>query len=391
MTIGSTISYYRIVAKLGEGGMGVVYKAEDTKLERTVALKFLAQHLLNDEEAKQRFLREAKAAAALHHSNVCPVHEIDEVDGKTFLAMAFLEGEALEDRIAQGPFSIKEALDIAHQVAEGLDAAHEKGVVHRDIKPANIIVDAKGHATIMDFGLARLTEASRLTKVDTAMGTVAYMSPEQAQGMDVDSRSTALPRAIRPSPAARDCPRRSRPADLHSRGRAHGVGVHRRQVPSRIGMESFVTANRNDLMQILRLAALVLFAVTLAAQSPARDAPIIQIVADYNSARDSQDPQAIEKLFTDDADQLVSTGVWRRGKDTLVKGMLASSAGNPGDRTITVDTVRFVTADVALADARYEIAASANQAARKMWSTFLVVKKPDGWRIAAIRNMLPAK
>ena len=159
MHIGSTISHYRIVEKLGEGGMGVVYRAEDTTLDRPVALKFLADHLLNDTEAKERFLREAKAAAALHHSNVCPVHEIDEVDGKTFLAMAFLEGESLEEHIAQGPLSIKEALDIARQVAEGLDAAHEKGIVHRDIKPANVMVDAKGHATIMDFGLARLTEA----------------------------------------------------------------------------------------------------------------------------------------------------------------------------------------------------------------------------------------
>ena len=169
--------------------MGVVYRAEDTKLERTVALKFLAQHLLNDEEAKERFLREAQAAAALHHPNVCPVYEIDEVDGKTFISMAFLEGESLEERIAQGPLSIKDALDIARQAADGLDAAHEKGIFHRDIKPANIMVDPKGRATIMDFGLARLTEASRLTKLDTAMGTVAYMSPEQAQGMTVDSRS----------------------------------------------------------------------------------------------------------------------------------------------------------------------------------------------------------
>jgi serine/threonine protein kinase/Tol biopolymer transport system component len=169
--------------------MGVVYKAEDTKLERTVALKFLAQHLLDDDEAKERFLREAKAAAALHHSNVCPVYEIDEVDGKTFLAMAFLQGETLEDRIAKGPLTIKEALDIARQMADGLEAAHEAGIVHRDIKPANVLIDPKGHATIMDFGLARLTEASRLTKLDTAMGTVAYMSPEQAQGMEVDHRS----------------------------------------------------------------------------------------------------------------------------------------------------------------------------------------------------------
>ncbi len=169
--------------------MGVVYKAEDTTLDRTVALKFLAQHLLNDEEAKKRFLREAKAAAALDHANICTVHEIAEVDGKTFLAMAFLKGETLEERIAQGPLSLKDALDIARQVADGLEAAHEAAIVHRDIKPANIMVDAKGRATIMDFGLARLTEASRLTKLDTAMGTVAYMSPEQAQGMTVDSRS----------------------------------------------------------------------------------------------------------------------------------------------------------------------------------------------------------
>ncbi len=169
--------------------MGVVYKAEDTTLDRTVALKFLAQHLLNDEEAKKRFLREAKAAAALDHANICTVHEIAEVDGKTFLAMAFLKGETLEERIAQAPLSLKDALDIARQVADGLEAAHEAAIVHRDIKPANIMVDAKGRATIMDFGLARLTEASRLTKLDTAMGTVAYMSPEQAQGMTVDSRS----------------------------------------------------------------------------------------------------------------------------------------------------------------------------------------------------------
>ncbi len=169
--------------------MGVVYKAEDITLERSVALKFLADHLLNDTEAKERFLREAKAAAALHHPNICPVYEIAEGNGKTFISMAFLEGESLEDRIAQGPLPIKDALDIARQVAEGLQAAHAKNVVHRDIKPANILVSPEGRPTIMDFGLARLTEASRLTKVDTAMGTVAYMSPEQAQGMDVDSRS----------------------------------------------------------------------------------------------------------------------------------------------------------------------------------------------------------
>ena len=187
--IGATISHYRITEKLGEGGMGVVYKAQDTKLERTVALKFLANHLLNDEEAKARFLREAKAAAGLHHPNVCPVYEIGEAEGRTYLSMAFIEGESLEAPIERGPLPLKEALDIGRQVAEGLEAAHEKGVVHRDIKPANVMVDAKGRATIMDFGLARLTEASRLTKKEQTMGTVAYMSPEQAQGMEVDHRS----------------------------------------------------------------------------------------------------------------------------------------------------------------------------------------------------------
>ncbi len=187
--VGQSISHYKLVEKLGEGGMGVVYKAEDTKLNRQVALKFLAQHLLDDAEAKERFLREAQAAAALHHPNVCPVYEIDEVDGKTFISMAFLKGETLEAQISEGPLPIKDALDITRQVADGLQAAHAEGVVHRDIKPANIIISPEGRPTIMDFGLARLTEASRLTKLDTAMGTVAYMSPEQAQGMEVDSRS----------------------------------------------------------------------------------------------------------------------------------------------------------------------------------------------------------
>ena len=187
--IGQTILHYRITEKLGEGGMGVVYKAEDTKLDRTVALKFLAAHLLNDEEAKARFLREAKAAAALDHPNICTVYEIGEAEGKTFLSMAFIEGEPLEAPIERGPLPLKEALDIGRQIADGLEAAHEKRVIHRDIKPANVMVDAKGRATIMDFGLARLTEASRLTKTDQTMGTVAYMSPEQAQGMEVDGRS----------------------------------------------------------------------------------------------------------------------------------------------------------------------------------------------------------
>ena len=184
-----TISHYKVTAELGRGGMGIVYKAEDTKLERTVALKFLAAHLLADEEARKRFHREAKAAAALSHPNICRVHEIDEVDGRTFIAMEFLEGESLDKRIEQGPLKIAEALDIAQQIAKGLEAAHEKKIVHRDIKPGNVMVDEKGHVTVMDFGLALLTEGSKLTQFDTTLGTAAYMSPEQIQGMEVDHRT----------------------------------------------------------------------------------------------------------------------------------------------------------------------------------------------------------
>ena len=191
--IGQTISHYKITEKLGEGGMGIVYKAQDTKLGRTVALKFLAAHLLKDEEANKRFLREAKAAAALHHPNVCPVYEIGEEGGRTFLAMAFIEGEDLDKHIGQGPLKIPEALDISRQIAKGLQAAHDKKIVHRDIKPGNVIVDAEGHVTVMDFGLALLTEGSKLTQLDTTLGTVAYMSPEQAEGAEVDRRTTSGP------------------------------------------------------------------------------------------------------------------------------------------------------------------------------------------------------
>ena len=187
--IGQTISHYEITAKLGEGGMGVVYKAEDTKLKRVVALKFLAAHLLKDEEARKRFDREAQAAAALHHPNVCPIHEIAEADGRTFLAMAFIEGDTLDKRIESAPLKIPEALDVAQQIAKGVAAAHEKNIVHRDIKPGNVIIDDKGHVTVMDFGLALLTEGSKLTKFDMTLGTVAYMSPEQAEGAEVDHRT----------------------------------------------------------------------------------------------------------------------------------------------------------------------------------------------------------
>ncbi len=169
--------------------MGVVYKAEDTKLDRPVALKFLPNHLLGDEEVKKRFEREAKAAAALDHANVCHVHEIDEVDGKTFIAMSLIEGEPLDQKIERGPLKLEEALDIAQQIAKGLEAAHKKGVVHRDIKPQNIMVGEDGHVTIMDFGLAQLTQASLLTRPDQTLGTTFYMSPEQTQGSGTDHRT----------------------------------------------------------------------------------------------------------------------------------------------------------------------------------------------------------
>ncbi len=187
--IDQTISHYKIAEKLGEGGMGVVYKAEDTKLDRPVALKFLAPHLLRDEEARKRFEREAKAAAALNHPNVCTVHEIAEADGRTFIAMAFLEGESLDKKIEAGPLKLPAALDIAGQTAKGLQAAHGKKIVHRDIKPANLMIGEGGHVTIMDFGLALLTEGSKLTKLDTTLGTVTYMSPEQTYGMELDHRT----------------------------------------------------------------------------------------------------------------------------------------------------------------------------------------------------------
>ncbi len=190
--IGQTISHYKITEKLGEGGMGVVYKAEDTSLDRPVALKFLAPHLVSDEEIRKRFEREAKAAAALHHPNVCTVYEIAAAGGRTFIAMAFIEGDSLETRIEAGPLKLKDALDIATQTAQGLQAAHEKGVVHRDIKPANLMITGAGSqqlVTIMDFGLDQLAGGSKITKPESRLGTAAYMSPEQTEGATVDHRT----------------------------------------------------------------------------------------------------------------------------------------------------------------------------------------------------------
>ncbi len=187
--VGSTVSHYKILSKLGEGGMGVVYKAEDTRLERTVALKFLAQELTRDEENRKRFLREAKAAAGINHPNVCTVHEIGDLDGRDYLALEYIDGETLDPRVAQGPFKVDDALDIAGQVADGLTAAHEKNVVHRDIKPGNLMITPDGRVKILDFGLALLTEKSKLTQLDTTVGTAAYMSPEQMQALDVDHRT----------------------------------------------------------------------------------------------------------------------------------------------------------------------------------------------------------
>ncbi len=180
---------YKIQDELGRGGMGVVYKAKDTRLKRTVALKFLPAELTQDKQAKARFIQEAQAAAALNHPNICIIHEVDESDDQTFIAMEYIDGQSLKDKLKEGPLNIDEAKDIALQVAEGLKEAHEKEIVHRDIKPANIMLTKKGQAKITDFGLAKLSWGLDLTKPSTIMGTVAYMSPEQAKGEEVDHRT----------------------------------------------------------------------------------------------------------------------------------------------------------------------------------------------------------
>jgi len=188
--VGKTISHYKITEKLGTGGMGVVYKAQDLKLDRFVALKFLPPHLTSSDDEKHRFIHEAKAASSLDHNNICNIYEIDETeDGQLFISMAYYDGETLDKKIKEKPLPIEEAINIAIQIAQGLAKAHEKEIVHRDIKPANIMLTADGVVKVLDFGLAKLSKQTKLTKESTTLGTVSYMSPEQAKGEDVDYRT----------------------------------------------------------------------------------------------------------------------------------------------------------------------------------------------------------
>jgi len=187
--IGKVVSHYKILEKLGEGGMGVVYKAEDLKLHRFVALKFLPPHV-GDDEAAQRFANEAHAVSALDHPNICAIYEIDQTpEGQMFIAMPCYEGASLQEMIKRGPLALDEAVGIASQIARGLAKAHEKGIIHRDVKPGNILVTSDGLAKVVDFGLARLATQARLTRLGTTVGTIMYMSPEQAQGGEADERS----------------------------------------------------------------------------------------------------------------------------------------------------------------------------------------------------------
>lgn len=187
--IGKTISHYKILEKLGEGGMGVVYLAEDSKLERKVAIKFLPGHIAGKSEERERFKTEAKAAAAINHPKIATIYAIEETNDGMFIVMEYIDGIELKDRIRSGPISVEEAIKIAAQIAEGLEAAHKKGIVHRDIKSQNIMITTDGKIKVMDFGLAKVGKGTQLTKVGSTIGTAAFMSPEQARGEDVDQRT----------------------------------------------------------------------------------------------------------------------------------------------------------------------------------------------------------
>ncbi len=187
---GTSLGPYQIVSQLGAGGMGVVYRARDPRLDRHVAIKLLPPDLTRDETAQQRFLQEAKAASALDHPNICNIHEINETDdGQLYLVMAHYEGETLKERIERGPVELDDAIDIATQVGQGLAEAHGAGIVHRDIKSANLLVTKTGVVKILDFGLAKLAGSEGMTQTGTTLGTVTYMSPEQAKGQEVDHRT----------------------------------------------------------------------------------------------------------------------------------------------------------------------------------------------------------